>query len=344
MRVLVTGGTGFIGSNLALHLHEQGHEVWITGAEGEQDVPELRERMLPQEFWNLDWGRLGALDAVFHQAANNDTTLLDRAEMFRVNVEGSRVLFEAAVAHGCRQIVYASSCAVYGDVAAPYREQGPAHPLNPYGESKLALDEQTMAFAAAHPDVTLVGLRYPNVYGPRENRKGKRATMIYQFAQQMLRGNPRLFTFGEQTRDYVYVADVVRANLLAAQAKGSAVVNAGSGTATSFNELVTILNEVLGTDRVPEYIENPYQGRYQDHTRCDMTRARELLGFVPEFDIRSGIRAYAESGFLVPAPLEAGLLTGSAHSTSHSDAGGPARRSFSGGGSSANRLAVSNGP
>lgn len=301
MRVLVTGGTGFIGSNLALHLHDQAHEVWLTGTEGEQDLPELRKRMLSSEFWKLDWQRLGALDAVFHQAANNDTTFLDRAEMFRVNVEGSLRLFTDAVAHGCRRIVYASSCAVYGDVPAPYREDGPVHPLNPYGESKLALDREAMAFARAHPDVTVVGLRYSNVYGPRENHKGRRATMVYQCAQQMLEGNPRLFRDGEQTRDYVYVADVIRANLLASQAKESAVVNCGSGTATSFNELVAILNTVLGTTRVPEYIENPHRGRYQDHTQCDLTRARALLGFVPAFDIRAGIAAYAASGFLVPS-------------------------------------------
>jgi len=301
MRVLVTGGTGFIGSNLALHLHAQGHEVWITGTGGEQDLPELRERMLPPEFWHLDWEKLGKMDVVFHQAAMNDTTLLDRDLMFRVNVDAALQLFAGAVAHGCQRIVYASSCSVYGDLPVPYRDDGPVRPLNPYAESKLALDEAAMAFARERPGVTVVGLRYPNVYGPRENHKGKRATMVTQFAQQMLRGNPRLFQFGEQKRDYIYIGDVVRANLLAAQTQGSFVVNCGSGMATSFNELVTLLNEVLGTNRVPEYVENPYADRYQHHTECDMRRARALLGFVPQFDLRSGIRGYAASGFLVPS-------------------------------------------
>ncbi|MDP3685229.1 MAG: NAD(P)-dependent oxidoreductase, partial [bacterium] len=108
MRALVTGGTGFIGSNLALQLHADGHEVWITGAEDEQELPELRERTLPSEFWDLDWKKLGTLDVVFHQAANNDTTFLDRAEMFRVNVEAALKLFNDAVARGCRHLVYAS--------------------------------------------------------------------------------------------------------------------------------------------------------------------------------------------------------------------------------------------
>lgn len=306
MRVLVTGGTGFIGSNLALHLHEQGHDVWITGTDGEQDLPEFRGRVLPRDFTRLDWDLLGTLDVVFHQAAINDTTFLDRAEMFRVNVEDSLALFRQAVARGCRRIVYASSCAVYGDAPTPYREEGPARPLNPYGESKLALDARAKEFQREHPPVTVVGLRYSNVYGPRENHKGRRATMIYQFAQQMLAGSPRLFQWGEQKRDYIYIDDAVRANLLAAEAKESGVVNCGSGTATTFNTLVEVLNEVMGLQRVPEYIENPYLARYQRHTECDLTSARELLGFEPQTDIRSGIQRYFDSGSLVPQPLRVG--------------------------------------
>lgn len=305
MRVLVTGGTGFIGSNLALRLFDGGHDVLITGTDGEQNLPQFQGRVLPRDFSRLDWGTLGPIDVVFHQAAINDTTLMDRAGMFRVNVEAALKLFADAVAHGCRRIVYASSCALYGDALAPYREDGPAHPLNPYGESKLALDEKAMAFAKAHQGATVVGLRYSNVYGSRENHKGKRATMVYQFAQQMVKGNPRLFQYGEQKRDYIFVGDAVGANLRAAEAQASCVVNCGSGTATTFNELVTILNGVLNTERVPEYIENPYAAQYQSHTECDMSLAREKLGFVPAVDIRSGIKHYFKSGDLVREPLQA---------------------------------------
>ncbi len=303
MRALVTGGTGFIGSNLALKLQELGHDVWITGTAGEQDLPTFRERTLPHAFWTIDWDRLGAVDVVFHQAAINDTTLLDRNEMFRVNVDGTLALFRAAVAHGCRRIVYASSCAVYGDLPAPYREEGPYRPLNPYAESKVVLDAHAMAFTHLHPEVTIVGLRYSNVYGPREAQKGKRATMITQFAHQMLRGTPRLFKWGEQKRDYIAVEDAVRANLLAASAAESCIVNCGSGAPTTFNDLVAMLNDALGTTRTPVYIDNPYADRYQSHTECDMARARETIGFVPQVDIQTGIRRYAESGFLVPHPL-----------------------------------------
>lgn len=305
MRVLVTGGSGFIGSNLARHLSERGDEVWITGTDGEDEPPALRERRLARDARNLDWGRLGRLDVVFHLAAHNDTTDLDRARMFEANVAQSKFLFEAAVRHGCPRIVYASSTAVYGDVPAPYREDGPVHPLNPYAESKLALDAWATDFARAHPALTVVGLRYCNVYGPGEAHKGTRASMVYQLAQQMVRGNPRLFQWGEQQRDYLWVGDAVAANLRAAAVEASGVVNCGSGMATSFKDLVTILNGVLGTERTPEYIDNPYAERYQSHTECDLTRAQELLGFAPAVDIRTGIRRYAESGVLFPLPLPA---------------------------------------
>jgi ADP-L-glycero-D-manno-heptose 6-epimerase len=123
--------------------------------------------------------------------------------------------------------------------------------------------------------------------------------MVWQLARQMKEGNPRIFKHGEQRRDYIYVDDVVRANLLAAQAKQSCVVNCGFGGAISFNDLIGLLNEALGTRRVPEYIDNPYADQYQSHTECDMTLAKEKLGFVPKFDIRSGLAAYLQSGFLL---------------------------------------------
>jgi ADP-L-glycero-D-manno-heptose 6-epimerase len=145
----------------------------------------------------------------------------------------------------------------------------------------------------------LVGLRYCNIYGPRESHKSTRATMIYQMAQQMQKANPKLFRNGEQTRAYAYVKDIVRANLLAAEASESCIVNCGYSSATSFNRLVEILNDVLGLQREPEYMDNPFEGNYQDNTTCDMTLAKEKLGYEPEFDIEAGIRDYYASGWLV---------------------------------------------
>ena len=298
MRCLVTGGTGLVGSNLTLHLMTEGHEVIITGHEAEQQLPGFTGKCLYPSFIGIDWDAIGEVDVVFHQAALNNTRVLDREEMLRANFESSKALFHYVVEHGCKRIVYASSTAVYGRNPAPYKESGPFDLNTPYAESKKLLEDFAMQFAQEHPEVTIVGLRYCNIYGPRENHKGARATMIYQFAQQMQTGNPRLFKYGEQKRDYIYVKDVVRANMLAASAQECCIVNCGSGSATSFNRLVEILNETLGFDRKPEYIDNPYESNYQAYTECDMILAREKLGFVPAYSIEAGIQDYVESGFL----------------------------------------------
>ncbi len=301
MKCLVTGGTGFIGSNIALHLQDEGHQVIITGNESEQYLSTFKGKHLHPSFIGIDWDAIGKVDVLFHQAALNDTRNLDRNEMLRANVESAKKLFQYVIDQGCKRIVFASSTAVYGRHPAPYKENATPFDLNtPYAESKKLVEDYAAKLAKEHPEVKLIGLRYCNVYGPRENHKGKRATMIYQFAQQMLQGNPRMFEFGEQRRDYVYVKDVVSANMLAARAKESCVVNCGSGMPTTFNDIVKHLNAVLNLNRKPEYMQNPFKGNYQDHTECDMSCARDLIGFVPKFDILAGIKDYYKSGFLVP--------------------------------------------
>ncbi|MBI2610922.1 NAD-dependent epimerase/dehydratase family protein [Candidatus Kaiserbacteria bacterium] len=298
MKVLVTGGTGFIGSNIVRALLDRGDDVVITGHDAEQKIPGFTGKMLQPSFIGLDWEALGKLDAVIHEAAINETQSKDEREMMRVNVDASLALFEHAAKQGCKKFVYASSAAVYGDGPVPYKEGQALKPLTPYARSKMILEEKAAEFAKAH-GATVVGLRYCNVYGPGESHKEKRASMVYQIAQQMKMGNPKLFTDGTQKRDYIYVKDVVRANLLALEAKESCVVNCGSGHATSFNELVSILNETLDLSRTPEYFSNPIAATYQNHTECDMTLAKQKLGFVPEFDIKRGITDYFKTGALV---------------------------------------------
>lgn len=299
MRILVTGGTGFIGSNLAMELQQQGHEVLITGNATEQNLTDFKGKILEPSLCGIDWDAIGKVDVLYHQAANNVTTCLDEDEMMLANFKAPKQLFEYVISKGCKRIVYASSTAVYGDAPAPYKEDIKPNPLNPYAVSKLKLDEFAMKKAEENPGVTIVGLRYCNVYGPAENHKGKRASMIYQLAQQMKTGNPRLFKFGEQKRDYIYVKDVVRANILASQAKESCVVNCGYGAATTFNDIVRILNDVLGINREIEYFNNPFEDRYQDYTECDMDLAKEKTGFVPEYDVERGIKDYFDSSRLV---------------------------------------------
>lgn len=298
MRILVTGGTGFVGSNIVRKLISEGHEVLITGSDAECPVEKGVVKYLQPSFIGIDWKSIGKLDVVFHEAAINDTTLNDENEMLRANLDSSRSLFEFAAQNGCKKIIYASSTAVYGNANVPFVENGKIEPLNVYGESKKRLDEYASMFAVNHPEIVVVGLRYCNVYGPGENHKGKRASMIYQLARQMMNGNPKLFKMGEQKRDWIYVDDVVYANMCAMNSAKSCIVNCGSGSATSFNEIVEILNETLGVSRNVEYIDNPFSSKYQSFTYCDMTYAKEMIGFEPRYDIKRGIKSFFESGYL----------------------------------------------
>ncbi len=289
IKCLVTGGTGFIGYNIMKQLQKDGYKVFITGKKGEcyEDVKNL---IIGYDLFELDWGKIRDIDILFHQAAIVDTTIMNREEMMCVNVDASKFLFEQAVKHGCKNIVYASSTASYGNEPAPYKEGiTKQNPLNPYGESKKLLDEFAVEFAKKYPEVVVVGLRYCNVYGRHDEHKGKMRCYISQMAEQMRVGNPKLFIDGEQKRDYIYIKDVVRANILASKSKQSCIINCGSGKAVSFNYLVSVLNKVLGLNRIPEYIKNPYKENYQNYTECDMSLAKEKIGFVPEYSVEKGI-------------------------------------------------------
>jgi ADP-L-glycero-D-manno-heptose 6-epimerase len=177
------------------------------------------------------------------------------------------------------------------------KESQPPDPLNSYAFSKLAMERLAARYAASlsHP---IVGLRYSNVYGPGEAHKGRLASMIHQLAALMRAGKrPRIFTAGQQKRDFVYIYDAVQANLKAMTAKESGVYNAGAGRSWSFNEVVAELNRVLETRLEPEYFDNPY-GFTQDWTETDQTLAKQKLGYEPKYDLAAGIEAYNASGKL----------------------------------------------
>ncbi len=285
-RCLVTGGTGFIGSNLAQRLMALGHEVIITGNRTEQSVKV--HKMLEPSLLGIDWNEIKYIDVVFHQAANNDTTCKNRNEMMLANVTASEHLFERCLEAGCKHFVYASSTAIYGNEPAPYVEgKTVVNPANVYAESKAKLEEVAYGFSEY---AKVVGLRYCNVYGPGECHKGKRASMITQLICQMAQGKrPRLFKYGEQQRDYIHVSDVVEANLSAWRYADSGVFNCGSGSTVSFSQLVEWINEYLGLQLEPEWIDNPHGAAYQNFTQCDMKRAEALLGFRPLISIKEGV-------------------------------------------------------
>jgi len=137
-----------------------------------------------------------------------------------------------------------------------------------------------------------VGLRYFNVYGPREAHKGVPASMVYHLSKQMKAGqNPRIFKHGEQQRDFVYVKDIVEGSIQALEARRSGVFNLGTGQARTFNELVDLLNQSLGTSLPPEYIDNPH-AHYQNFTQADLSNVRSALGYEPRFPLEEGVKDY----------------------------------------------------
>jgi ADP-L-glycero-D-manno-heptose-6-epimerase len=299
MRILVTGGSGFVGWNLVQALVEQGHDVYSTssGLGNRQDGHVYYKGMFGYETTDL-FSR--QYDIVFHQAANNDTRCEDYPEMIRINVNESQKLFQLMLAHGCKKFVYASSTAVYGSSPAPYIEgKTPTSGSTPYAVSKSKLDRWAMRFAEER-GCTVVGLRYCNIYGPGECHKGKRASMINQMIKTKLSDRrPKLFKDGSQRRDWVHVSDVVRANLLAAEATKSDIYNCGSGVATSFLDVGRLVFN-SNNDEQPswkdwiEWIDCPFPSEYQKYTCCDLTKIKAELGFEPSVNIEDGVARYVE--------------------------------------------------
>jgi ADP-L-glycero-D-manno-heptose 6-epimerase len=300
MRILVTGGGGFIGQHLVRALTRIGHEVTVITSGSETELTGVK-KILYTTIDGLDWNAIAhPYDAIFHQMANNDTRCQDRDEMWRANVTGPLKLFEFVHQWGCRNFIYASSTAVYGAEPAPYVEnQTPIKPLNVYAESKAAFEKEVVAYLTNQRDSKSTGLRYCNVYGPGEERKGKRMSMIGQILRAVLKWQrPRLFANGEQRRDWIYVEDVVQANLLAInRTKGSAheIYNCGSGTASSFNEIATIAKELVRISLPTEYFPCPFETEYQNHTECDVKKAGEEMAFFPSFNLRTGMEEYFTS-------------------------------------------------
>jgi ADP-L-glycero-D-manno-heptose 6-epimerase len=297
----VTGGAGFIGSNLARRLAHDGHEVvvqddfssatWTNLVDFQGDV------LTCDLFTGFDLlASQSRFDVISHQASITDTTVMDQRKMMQNNVEAFRKLLDQARQWGSR-VVWASSCSIYGRGPVPMKESQPPDPLNVYAFSKMVMEHLATAY---QPRLKwpIVGLRYSNVYGRGEAHKGKFASMIYQLASQMRAGQrPRIFHAGQQRRDFVYIDDVVQINLKAMEAKSGGAFNAGFGDAFSFNQVVEQLNRVLQTDLPPNYFDNPYKFT-QDWTQCDLTESRRVLGYTPQFDLKRGIDAYHESGFL----------------------------------------------
>ncbi|MCH8329308.1 MAG: ADP-glyceromanno-heptose 6-epimerase [Nanoarchaeota archaeon] len=291
MKCLVTGGAGFIGSNLALELEKQGNEVVVVDnmlSGNKNNLKEFNGKFVEMDVAeNFDLNE--NFDVIFHEAAITDPRYPNDEETYNKNIQGFKNMIELAKKNNAK-LIYASTAGLYGNGPVPMKEDQKKEILSAYGKSKLEMDEMAMElFDKMH----IVGLRYFNVFGPREMYKGRPASMVYHLAKQIMAGKkPRLFKFGEQKRDHIYVKDAVDATILAVNAK-SGIYNVGTGVATTFNDLIKTLNEVMEKNLEIEYFDMPYDSKtYQSNTQADTTKAEKFLGFKAKWSLKEGIKDY----------------------------------------------------
>jgi UDP-glucose 4-epimerase len=301
MRALVTGGAGFIGSNLVDELLARGDDVRVldnfsTG--NRHNVAAVLDDIDLVEGDLRSYERVHravkGCDVVFHQGAlpSVPRSIQDPITTSEINVGGTLNVLLAARDEGVRRVVYASSSSVYGDAPGlPRTESQVPRPLAPYAVSKLAAEHYCRAATEVY-DLEVVSLRYFNVFGDRQDPSSAYAAVIPRFIAAMFDGrSPTIYGDGEQSRDFTYVANVVAANLLAADAPGAAgrTFNVASGRRRSLNELVGSLNGLLGTHVLPAYAE-PRPGDVM-HSLADISAAREVLGYRPAVDFDEGLAA-----------------------------------------------------
>jgi len=299
--MLVTGGGGFIGSNLARALLAAGHEVRVidnfaTGRRGnlagvERDVEVIDADVLDRTA--LDKA-IDGVSVVFHQAAipSVSRSVADPLRSHEANATGTLAVLVAARDVGVDRVVYASSSSVYGGAAAlPVHEELPTRPISPYAVSKLAGEAYCRAFTATFR-LSTVSLRYFNVFGPRQDPTSEYAAVIPRFVTALLAGtSPVVFGDGEQSRDFTFIDNVVQANVLAAGAGDEAsgrAFNIAHGDRRSLNQLLEALRSIIGSDLQATY-EDPRPGDVR-HSQADLTAAREVLGYRPGVSFEEGLR------------------------------------------------------
>jgi len=293
-RVLVTGGGGFIGANLANKLAENNDVIALD--DGYLGTPEnVSEDVEYVEQSVLDDDLPTDVDVVFHLAALSSYAMHEDNPTHgaRVNVEGFVNTVEQARDDGCDTVVYASTSSIYGSRTEPSPEDMDVTVNTGYEASKMARETYAEYFQN-HYDLTLAGMRFFSVYqgyGGAEEHKGEYANVIAQFADDLASGDaPKLYGDGEQTRDFTHVDDIVRGLVLAAEHELNGVYNLGTGEAYDFNTVVEMLNDELGTDIEPEYVENPIPKDVYVHDTCaDFSRMHDATGWEPEISFEEGI-------------------------------------------------------
>lgn len=301
---LVTGGAGFIGSNIVSELVKRGQRVKVVDnfvAGKRENLKEILDKieLIEGDIRDLDLLRkiMKGCDYVIHQAALRSVpkSMNDPISYDEVNVKGTLNVLMAAQQAKVKRVVYASSSSVYGDsTKLPQRENQIPQPISPYAATKLAGEHYCRVSSKAF-GLETVSLRYFNVFGPKQSLESEYAVVIPKFITCILKGEqPPIHGDGKQTRDFTYIDNVVQANLRAATCKGVAgeVFNVACGKSYSVLELVKFLNEILSKDIKPKFI-NPRPGDAR-HTKADITKMKKLLGLSPKVDFVEGLKKTAK--------------------------------------------------
>jgi len=300
LNVLVTGGSGFIGSNLSLRLLEENHDVSIL-TRNRNNIPDTLKdcQIIQGNILNahcLDRIFEG-IDVIFHQAGYSTSVMFnENLELaFMTNVIGFLNVLKSASQNGIEKVVFASSSSVYGDLPIPHSEKMRPSPVNLYGVTKLA-NEESARYYSERFGLNAIGLRYFSVYGIHEESKDKHANLITKalLATKKSIRHPVINGYPNYSRDYVFVLDVVQANLLAMHSEKRFVIyNVGSGESHTLKEVIQIIGDISGRKIEPTYV--PQKKQRIKHTLANISKVKEEMGYYSKYDIRKGLQTMWDS-------------------------------------------------
>jgi UDP-glucose 4-epimerase len=298
--VIVTGGAGFIGSNLANALAVENEVIAVDdGYLGTPENLDSSVEFVDKSVLDDDLPTEG-VDVVFHLAALSSYAMHEEnpTKGVRVNIEGFVNTVVQAREDGCDTVVYASTSSIYGDRTEPSPEDMDVETRTGYEASKLGRERYAEYFSH-HYDMTMAGMRFFSVYqgyGGNEEHKGEYANILAQFADDLANGRPpEIYGDGTQTRDFTHVDDVVRGLVAAAEHELDGIYNLGTGESYDFNTVVELLNEELGTEIEPTYVENPIPDDVYVHdTMADISKMKQATGWEPEITFREGLESICE--------------------------------------------------
>jgi UDP-glucose 4-epimerase len=291
VKVIVTGGAGFIGSNLVRRLVKEGHDVYIFDNLATGDKTNIKSLISMNRFFT-SYSHLSLVDSpdtIFHLGIPSSSPMYKQNPLLVSEALGDWITILEYAAKGSSKIIYASSSSIYNGNEPPFHEDLPVYVTDYYTECRYSMERLAELYYRLQ-SVPAIGLRLFSVYGPNETYKQQYANCLTQFLWAMQRGeSPVIFGDGSQTRDLTHVSDVVTAFCIAATSDiQHDIFNVGTGNAYSFNEIVSLLNHALGTEIKPTYIDNPIKN-YVGRTQADTQKAEEQLGFTASINLPEGI-------------------------------------------------------